>query len=342
MKEEQKKRQKKIVLFPGVVDKLVGKGMEALKEKQFVTALSYFTQALQIEPNHPQGRFGVALSLIEQSRLEEAKDVTKNMLNEDIGNFYDVLQVHISLLVQLGQYDEVVTILEGIMSEERLPANMAESFYHLLHFSRQMVEDGTTLEIADEHQEPPEELLQMLNEESIEKQWLAIQMLGKMANRVFFEAVKDCLKNKKFDPVLKSIILQFLKEKNIAETIEIHKFGKVVKLHTTELESVFHEKFGKNTLAVVAEQLENHNPSLFEMASQMWWHYLFVIYPIVPKPLNPNLWAAAIHKTAAEMTGLEEDDLQLAKLYQVNLEQLLECSQRMMKIEQEAFNSQHR
>ncbi|MCT8137479.1 tetratricopeptide repeat protein [Anaerobacillus sp. CMMVII] len=204
MKEEQKK-QEKVVLFPGVVDKLVGKGMEALKEKQFSAALSFFEQALAIEPDHPQGRFGVALSLIEQSRLEEAKEVTEKMLKEDIGNYYDILQVHISLLVQLGYYDEVVAMLEGIMAEEKLPANLAESLYHLLHFSRQMVDDGVPVEIGEDIQIPPEDLIHMLNEGSPEKQWLAIQMLGKLSNQVFLEAVKIFLKTEKHDPVLKAL-----------------------------------------------------------------------------------------------------------------------------------------
>jgi tetratricopeptide (TPR) repeat protein len=336
MNEEQKKLEK-VVLFPGVVAKLVGKGMEALKEKQFSEALSYFEQALEIEPDHPQGRFGVALSLIEQSRLEEAKDVTEQMLNEDIGNYYDILQVHISLLVQLGHYDEVVSMLEGIMEEEKLPANLAESFYHLLHFSRQMVEDGTPVEVAEDIQVPPEDLIQMLNEASPEKQWLAIQMLGKMSSNVFFEAVKDYLKIDKRDPILKSMILQLLKEKHIDEEIEIHKFGKKIIITVSEMENVFHEKFGKDTLAIVAEQLESENPSLFEMITQLWWHYLYALYPISPEPLSSKLWAAALHKVGGEMTGLDEDELQLARQYNVNLEEMLLCSTKIMKLEKEAF-----
>ncbi|MFN7251618.1 MAG: tetratricopeptide repeat protein [Anaerobacillus sp.] len=336
MNEEQKKLEK-VVLFPGVVAKLVGKGMEALKEKQFSEALSYFEQALEIEPDHPQGRFGVALSLIEQSRLEEAKDVTEQMLNEDIGNYYDILQVHISLLVQLGHYDEVVSMLEGIMEEEKLPANLAESFYHLLHFSRQMVEDGTPVEVAEDIQVPPEDLIQMLNEASPEKQWLAIQMLGKMSSNVFFEAVKDYLKIDKRDPVLKSMILQMLKEKHIDEEVEIHKFGKNINITVSEMENVFHEKFGKDTLAIVAEQLESENPSLFEMITQLWWHYLYALYPISPEPLSSKLWAAALHKVGGEMTGHDEDELQLARQYNVNLEEMLLCSTKIMKLEKEAF-----
>ncbi len=337
MNEEQKNSKEKVVLFPGVVEKLVAKGMEALKGKNFSEAHSYFDQSLQIEPDHPQARFGLALSLIEQSRLEEAKQVTEQMLKEDIGNYFDILQVHISLLVQLGEYNEVVVMLEGIMEEEKLPAHLAESLYHLLHFSRQMVDGETKIEMDEETKKPPNELLHMLNHGSPEKQWLAIQMLGKMPTEVFVESIKEFLKTDQNDPVLKSIALQLLKEKNVDEKMELHKFGKKLNINLINLEDVFHEKFGKDTIKLVADRLESENPSLYEMVSQVWWHYLFAIYPISPEPLNPTLWASAIHKTGVEIFGLEEDVLDIANAYKVDVDDMLTCASQILKIEREAF-----
>lgn len=339
MNEKQKKVKDKVVLFPGLVEKLVAKGMDALKEKKFPKACTFFEQALEIEPDHPQGRFGVALSLIEQSRLDEAKKVTEKMLKEDIGSYYDILQVHISLLVQLGQYDEVVSMLEGIIAEEKLPANLAESFYQLLHFSRQMEEDGAKIEIDEDLNQAPEELIHMLHFGAREKQLLAIQMLAKMSTIVFINAMKEFLINAQYDPVLKSIALQLLKEKNVDEEISIHKFGKEISLNITDLEDVFHEKFGKNTLEILAVHLENDNPSLFEMVSQTWWHYLFAIYPISPKPLDPSLWAAAIHRVGAEVIGIDWDDFELASQYEVVVDEMVACSAEIMKIEKETYKS---
>lgn len=339
MNENQKKVKDKVVLFPGLVEKLVAKGMNYLKEKNFSKACAFFEQALEIEPDHPQGRFGVALSLIEQSRLEEAKKVTEKMLKEDIGNYYDILQVHISLLVQLGQYGEVVSMLEVIIAEEKLPANLAESFYQLLHFSRQMEEDGTKIEIDEDLKQPPEELIHMLYYGSMEKQLLAIQMLGKMSITNFIDAIKEFLVSEQNDPVLKSIALQLLKEKNLDEEIAIHKFGKETTINVADLEDVFHEKFGKNTLEILAVHLENDNPSLFEMVSQTWWHYLFAIYPISPKPLNPSLWAAAVHRVGVEVIGLDWDDLEIASKYDVVVDEMLACFTEIMKVEKETYKS---
>lgn len=339
MNKKQKKVKDKVVLFPGLVEKLVAKGMGSLKEKKFPEACTFFEQALEIEPDHPQGRFGVALSLVEQSRLDEAKKVTEKMLKEDIGNYYDILQIHISLLVQLGQYDEVVSMLEVIIAEEKLPANLAESFYQLLHFSRQMEEDGVKIEIEEDLKQPPEELIHMLHFGSTEKQLLAIQMLGKMSTTVFINAMKEFLVNTQYDPVLKSIALQLIKEKDVDEEISIHKFSKEITINIADLEDVFHEKFGKNTLEILALHLENDNPSLFEMVSQTWWHYLFAMYPISPNPLNQNLWAAAIHRVGVEVIGLDWDDLEIARKYEVDVDEMLACSTEIMKVEKETYKS---
>lgn len=337
MKEKQKKIKEKVVLFPGVVEKLVAKGTEALKEKGVMNALSYFEQALQIEPDHPQARFGIALSYIEQSRLAEAKDVTEQMLKEDIGNYYDILKVHISILVQLGDYNEVVTMLEGILAEERIPAKIAESFYHLLHFSRQMLDGEGIIETNDELQKPPDDVIEMLYSGSEEKQWLAIQMLGKMPTAIFFQSITKFLVTDEYDPVLKSIILQQLKEKNVVEDIEVHKFGKKMKISISNLDDVFHEKFGKQTLSILANEIENDNPSLYEMITHLWWHFLFTIYPIQPQPPDPLLWAASIHKVGNEMMGIETDEQQLAKLYKVNENELVECASHVLEIEKNTY-----
>jgi tetratricopeptide (TPR) repeat protein len=339
MNEKQNKIKEKVVLFPGLVEKFVAKGMGSLKEKRFTTACSFFEQALEIEPDHPQARFGVALSLIEQNQLDEAKKVTEKMLKENIGTYYDILQVHISLLVQLGQYDEVVSMLEGIIAEEKLPADLAESFYHLLKFSRQMEDDGLEIESDEEVKIAPEELIRQLNFGSTEKQWLAIKMLGKLSTTAFVEAIKQFLVSTEHDPVLKSIVLQILKEKNVVEDIDIHKFGKRITINVSDLEDVFHEKVGKDSLELLALQLENENPSLFEMISQVWWHYLFAIYPVYPEPLNPSLWAAAIHRVGVEVIGLDWDDLEIAKQYDVDIDEMLTCSTEVLKIEKEVYKS---
>lgn len=335
----ERKRADKVVLFPGLVDKLVNKGMDNLKEKNLSEALSYFQQSLEIEPDHPQGRFGVALCFVELGRLEEAREQTEQMLKEDIGNYYDILQVHISLLVQLGKYREVVTMLEGLIAEEKLPIQQAESIYHLLHFSRQMVEvaDSGVVESYNEPDSNVDELIELLYSSTPEKQRVAIQMLGKIHNETTIHAFKQFLKDEKQDPVLKSFILQMLKENKVEGRLEVHKFGKNVTVSITELEDVFHEKFGETTLQLLAQDLENDNPTLLQSITQVWWHFLFAVYPISPQPVNPSLWAAALYKVGGEISGMDFDETEIANRYDQKVETVRSCAKQILTIETESF-----
>src|SRR5690554_4819339 len=124
-----------LILFPGLVTKLVEKGMASLKEKRYYDALNFFQQSTELEPSHDQARYGLVITNIELNRLEEAKEHCESMLREGIGSYYEILQVYVSLLVQLGDYKKVETLLEGVIQEEKLPHQMAESFYQLLDFA---------------------------------------------------------------------------------------------------------------------------------------------------------------------------------------------------------------
>lgn len=338
---KERKDKENIVLFPGLVDKLVTKGMDHLKEKKLSEALSFFQQSLKIEHDHPQARFGVALCLVEMGRLEEALEQTEQMLKEDIGNYYDILQVHISLLVQLGKYKEVVLMLEGIIAEEKLPVHQAESIYHLLHFSRQMVDVGDAIENENPQESglDLEQLTEMLYQSSVDQQRSAIKLLVNNNSDEARYALKLFLKDEKQDPILKSYILQMFKQYKIEDCFDVHKYGKHMKVTTSELEDVFHEKFGNDTLKILAGELENENPSLMQVLSQVWWHFLFSLYPLSPLPIAPSLWAAALYTVGGEITGIDIDENEISRRYGHSIETIRSTANQILEIEMGTFHT---
>ncbi|WP_416151408.1 hypothetical protein ACM26V_10710 [Salipaludibacillus sp. HK11] len=297
-----------VILFPGLVPKLVEKGMSSLKEKKYYDALTYFKQSTELEPKHSQARYGLVITNIELHKLEEAKKHCESMLHEGIGDYYDVLQVYVSLLVQLGDYEEVVEILEVVIAEDKLPPKMAESLFHLLEFARHMTdgfeEVDELLDIEDRSLEivpSREELIHILEKGNPDQQWGAIQKLSHFESNDVKEAYSAFLKGENNQPVLKSYLLQTLKEMNIEGEFEVHKFGESYQVKIQDLENVFHEKFGTTVLRRLEQVLGQENPSLFEMMQQVWWHFLFAIYPKTPKPLDAEVWACAIHYTGLNM-----------------------------------------
>ncbi|WP_078555397.1 tetratricopeptide repeat protein [Bacillus alkalicellulosilyticus] len=340
MCNDQNQKKDNVVLFPGLVLKLVDKGMASLKAKKFEEALRFFQEALELEPNHSKGRFGEVLSYIELGMLEEAAEKSKEMLHEDIGNYYEILQVHISILFQLSNYEEVVIMLEAVLSEEQLPSNVAESFYQWLHFSRQMIGDGINLEFEQpphlEEQEPPQELLHLLENEDRTKQWKAIQLLSKSKHPIVITALKKFLVDD-HDLILKSVVLQLLSDLQINEPIEISKQGQTVTVVPTNVKNVYTQEFGQQVEKRIIAELEHDNPSLLETVLHLWWHYLFAVYPLIPIPEDERLWAAAVHIVGLEGQGFDFDELEIANRYQVSVFEMLEKSNEISDIEQNVF-----
>ncbi|GAE26187.1 TPR repeat protein [Halalkalibacter wakoensis JCM 9140] len=257
------------------------------------------------------------LSLVELGRLEEAVEHTNSLLREGIGDYYENLQVHISLLVQLGKYQEVVDMLDAVLSENQFPSQYAESFYQLLHFSRQMVGDKEWLHQSEVRDEPiPQELLEMLESESLELQSKAIQHLREIDHPEAIQKLVEFLHKKDRDYVLQSIALKALEEKNCQDVIHMKKQGREMALIPSEFNSDNQQLFYQQILEYVSDQLEHKDPLLYEITKQLSWTHLWSLYPFLPHPEDAKLWGHVFCYCAAERIGLEEELVELEERYQ--------------------------
>ncbi|MBB5172658.1 tetratricopeptide repeat protein [Texcoconibacillus texcoconensis] len=342
MGKEPKECRDNVVLFPGLANRLVEKGMTSLKEKKHLEALHYFQQAVELEQEHPQARYGIVICFIEMKRLEEAREHCERLLKEGIGQYFEVLQVYVSLLVQLGEYQDVVDVLEPVVQEEKPPPDMAESLYQLLDFSRHMVKPDQEEHFKDldvgEDWTNTKEWLKFLQKGNKDQQWGAIQQLGPKMDEEVLDAYRTFLKTEDNDPALKSYLLQLLKENEVTETFYIAKFGRTYSLIPNELESVFHERFGERVLAILHDTLAHENPTLYEMAEQLWWHYLFAIFPQSPEPDEESVWAAALHALTSRLLGGEDEADEIAMIYEANDEKVAEAMAKIVAIENHVFH----
>ncbi|WP_088103737.1 tetratricopeptide repeat protein [Halalkalibacter urbisdiaboli] len=336
--KRERKKETNVVLYPGLVKRLIEKGMDALKNKEAENAYQYFISAQEHEPNNSQVRFGVVLSLVELGRLKEAVELTRALLNEGIGDYYDNLQVHISLLVQLGYYQEVVDILDAVLAENRIPAQFAESFYQMLHFSRQMVDDNELLEnIEVEHEPIHEDAIKLLQSSSMHLQWKGIEDLKNSNHPDAIRAMITYIENNKHDPLLRSIALQGLHKKEITSPVIIEKFGQKKEVIPKQLEEIYEITFGQEINRVLSANLEHENPILYDLANQLCWTHLTILYPFLPQPSDPNLWAAVFQLIASERLGYEDHEEEIADLYQCSFKLLLEKSQEVVEAEKNVF-----
>ncbi|MDR0138160.1 tetratricopeptide repeat protein [Metabacillus idriensis] len=329
------KKQRKVIPFPNLSERLVDKGLEALKNKQFKEALSLFYEVLELGEERAEIHLGIALCLMELGELEEAKAVCRKMLHEDIGDYFTVMQVYLTVLIQLRQYSEVQQTIEAVLQENQLPHDQAEHFYKLLDFSRKMTEDEDFLideEEEDESYTEPRNLLDTINQQVAYVQSLKDRNVSRHMLQL-----QSILKDGGSHPVVQSMILHLLMENEVAKEVKIAKFGKTMSLIPAELEDLSELPFTKKVLNVLDDILGQENPALYEAVKEVWIRHLYVLFPFLPEPTEARLWAAALHYAGYEMHGIAAPAEEVSYTYEVKEDRLMEAARKIYEIEEISY-----
>jgi tetratricopeptide (TPR) repeat protein len=329
--------ENKIIQYPNLKHKLLEKGTELLQEKQYHEALTCFQQLIDLGEEEPEAFIGSVICFMEIGELEKAKQRCKEILFSDQGDYFEVLNIYLSILIQLEEYDEVVKMVEAILSENQAPHHQIESLEQLLTFSKKMLSEKHVGREQQDHDFVQKEVNRLLEEKSSEKQWLIIQQLNKIDHPKIINVFKDYVEDGNQDPVLVSIVLQMLHAKGCEDTVNVTKFGREIEVNLQDLQDVFQMPIAHEVVAALKRVIEQNNPILYEQATQVWWNYLLVIYPFVPNESDAKIWAAALHATVNEMNGLEDELTNLEHDYEVNIDLIIEYRDKILDMEKYAI-----
>lgn len=327
-----KHRTSKVVPFPNLKQRLLDKGMGALQQKKFEEALELLQQTIEMDDQLEEVQLAIIVCLLELGYLDEAKQKCQTMLQQDIGDYYEVLQIYLTILIQLRQYEEVEATIEAVLQEGKIPSQTVENLYRLLDFSRKMT--------SNVMEEKPLVDVNLLRENlPLSEQWNIIQALRHEAHGISFayDALDEYLRDESKHPMLKTVILHMFIEKEISRKLEVEKFGNYIKVTTGELHDITNHPFTMSVLQALDHFLGNENPSLFEVVKEMWNRHLYVIYPFIPQPENANMWAAGIHKVGYDLHGIDIDLAEITSLYQISTKDLLFTSSRIREIDDISF-----
>ncbi len=114
------------------------KGLESLHQNKFHEAIPLLEQATVLDPFNSDSQMGLVLAYFDAGMVDKAKQLVGKMLFEGIGDYFEIMNLYLMLLVQVHKYDEVVSVLEELFVSEHIPKEQFENFNRLLHFSRRM------------------------------------------------------------------------------------------------------------------------------------------------------------------------------------------------------------
>ncbi|WP_078545277.1 tetratricopeptide repeat protein [Litchfieldia alkalitelluris] len=335
----------KVLQFPKLKERLIEKGLHSLKSKNYKEALSLLLQAQDLAGEHDEIDLGIVLCLLELGELEEAKSRCKLMLQQDIGDYFNVLQVYLTILIQLGQYKDVKDTIEAVLEEDQIPSQFAESFYQLLELSRKMITASDQEYQMDDEDEQFEENYTLseriqdvlIHQADRNNQAAFVHSIKEYSIHKYVELLKPFLTDPAKDPMIKTLLLQIMMEQNVQEEITVEKLGETIQIVPAQIEDLLTDEFSIEVLGHLENGLGNENPTLYEVAKELWMRVLFILFPFVPKDQKPIIWAAALHLYGYELHGIEIENSELEDMYGVNVFQLKQAIDRIQKIEEISY-----
>ncbi|WP_188453485.1 DUF3196 family protein [Virgibacillus oceani] len=296
-------KNENVILFPKWQTMLEEESLSALKQKKYGEALEKLNKLLSYQINNHEIVIGKIICLMELGHYEDAQDLCEEALKQKDEHYYQFVHIYLTILFQTNQYKQLMEQVEYEFETEEVPVPIKEQFQQLYDMSEQM-NDQLKVEKSTEY---INELLEAVTVEEHALQWRLVENMKKIHVKPDIQILKDFLMKENVHPVTKTAILQLLQENKVSQSVTIHKLNRcqsVVPADITDLESHI---FIKQTLLVIGE-LEQKNPSLYQLIEKLLYRYAYVCYPFMPANDDFILVAKALTSIGEEYLHLHIDD----------------------------------
>jgi tetratricopeptide (TPR) repeat protein len=336
-KREQAKRKDNVIYFPGLEKRLTDKGLESLEKKKFKEAITLLEEAKELDPDNDHILIGLVLAYFEAGSFKNAKVLAKEMLLKGIGDYFQLVDLYLTVLIQLHEYHEIVSTIEALFEEKEIPPEKHDHFLTILQFSRRMAENRQAPEEKNVLEEANAKELNLLKVNNLNEQLLLISGLAEKNIRPYINEIADYLKAETGHPFLKTMLLTLLKEQEIDREFVIKKFTSEQSFHPANLPEVrVHPKM-KRVKELLEAQLESNDPVLFEHTIGMVERTFFITYPLDFQPEKPDAWAAAFHLLAENYLGMDGKVERLSSDYQITMEEIEQAKAQIEEIEKISY-----
>ncbi|CAN7299359.1 tetratricopeptide repeat protein [Rossellomorea sp. LjRoot5] len=270
----------KIVQFPGLKDRLLEKGVQALEKGEVHESSQLLAQAYELEPDNPDINTALVLSLYESKQYDQAGSICKEMLLEGIGDYFEVVDMYLMILIQLHKHSEVIDTINALFDEREVPFEKEEHFRKLLHFSEKVVNGKAAV---PHNEEQTEEQPSILSGKSLEEQTLIVAELVHRNIHPFIDELQGVLQDPDAHPFLQTMILNVLKEHGMDKEVVVVKLGMEERVSPAALEDVFESDFFIGATHALDDLLAQTNPTLFQHAQELLKRHAFLLYPFTLK-----------------------------------------------------------
>lgn len=317
-----------VVPFPRLKERLLERGLESISQKEYKEAAALLRQARRLD--HDDGEIGTAymIALYEAGDYERAKEQGRQMLREGTGDYFEILDLFLMILVQLGEHEEISSTLHALLEEKEAPPDKLDHYEKLLAFSEKR------MQMPKPEQEPGQTGRKLFETENQEEQILRVSHLVHENIRPYLDEIRAYIRDPDEHPFIQTLLLNVLKEQGITDEFEVQKLGKAGAVNPAHLLPIFETQLYNLLITRLSRDLEQKNPTLFAQVKTVLDRHFFLLYPFEPEPEDPSLWAAAYYSMGLKLFGQEAYLDKIAMYYSVELDALLEAVRYLESLEE--------
>lgn len=300
-KYRELKRKGNVVVFPTTINRLLTEGMTLLKEERYEEARDGLYQVLTYEPEHPAALGAYSYCLYELGDYDEALEVCEELLKVGPIHYLETMELYISILMQVREFEEAERVIEALIDEKVLPAERLEQFQLLRDLNERIA--STAVEKIDAEQYSAEAFLSMSPFEQERK----VRELPPSSFKPLAAKLLALVEHPEIDFLAKTYILFIMQQEKIQAKANIHKFHYIGEFKISELPDPEKSPRVGAIKTIFAEQLAK-DPTRLQMANELFERHIYLFYPFLMDEFDAKEVAEAYMSYLDSLFTGEVDD----------------------------------
>jgi len=271
-----------IVVFPGTSERLLRDAQFYAENSQYELAVEKFDAAFRLIEGDEHSLAVYAFVLYETKRFEKAKVICEQLLALGPSNYFEAMELYLTVCMQLKQFEQVNKIIQSLLDEGLVPEHRTEKFERLQKLNAEIAENKRLQE--DVQPEPQAEFVgNTFILLSPQEQLVIVNELTTQNIRPISEEIKQAIEYEETNIFIKSLLLILLVEQDVAMDIQIEKLGKKMHVNPQNYPLPTQLPMYKEVMELIVVALEKE-PSIQELAQHLITKHAIVAYPFSWEP----------------------------------------------------------
>jgi len=312
-----------IIVFPGAVQTLIREGHMYAENYQYEEAVASFEKAFLYETGDELALSAYAYALYELKSYNKAKEVCEQLLAMGTTLYVEIMELYITVCMQLKQYHQVESLITTLLEEDVLPLEQIEKFQRLKSINQEVARNLQQKEDAQRLIEEQEYELLKFSRLTPDEQSIRLHRLMDTNVRQLKTVLKAIIECTTIHPFVQSLALILLVEQEVSIDITVSKFDQTMVINPIEL-ALPNQLTQYNEVKKIIENKLQQDPTTLEMVQYLMAKHAIVTYPFEWHPYEADDIAYSYIDFVQSMLGkVQEMDYELIEFLQM-LEKLTE------------------